>query len=1005
MTKSRRLQLLALALWMLAVFWLAGCSHPKVGKLNPALDDEAKKMGKTEQDFRYHIVRQSDGRFSNDYFRGMDAIATVPGSKPGVAFAAAEAAPVDQLLDLSVASRLPGGSTVGGPPAAGGPGERSVQGLVDAVDTPNEVLGRNTWMAWCGGNEGFWDWLAANGYGFTDLIKLLDSHHRATRFDTAGLINEPGMREAAKPDEYGLWLDVPTNDPGDKDRPRPIEAIYGRSSGVVGLRLFKNPNFDQAAQKAWDADRYYHDPSYFNDPKLIRPYRVGMSCAFCHASYHPLNPPADKVNPKWENISGSIGAQYLRIRAVFGNLLPEQSFVYHLLDSQPPGTIDTSLIASDNINNPNAMNSIFGLKQRVIESFQNPPEFQQGGALTQPALYGNPTEPLPAGDDGFVWKEEADHKLSYRGRATDRLPTDYPAMFGALHLTDRVVQSNTQTNRYVPRILFDGADSIGSWGALARVYLNIGTYWERWNTLHNPLVGFKPQQAFTINDCFNHSVYWNATQERVAPLRDYFLKVTPAMPLLSTPDGGARIVPPPSVPAVETPRTVPDRAQHIEVAQLKHGRQVFAHNCIVCHSSIQPDYRRKVYDDWVARTPPEPWDHDPGQWLQNPEYIKWAEEQVEKPEFWRNNYLSTDYRVPVTLVGTNSARAVATNGLRDHMWNDFTSETYKKMPAVGSIRFFNPYKGKEGEDDSYVPRHKVAEGDPVGGGGVGFYRVPTLISVWTSAPLLHNNSLGLFNNDPSVAGRLASFDDAITKLLWPEKRLESSSYNGADAARLHRDHGLIWRTPTETYLTLPAKYLPAALAVVPGVGTLQRHYDEAIQQHPLLERLTTPPWLPSALLLTAAGAAFLFLGRRPDPDPATVNRRRWRARWAGYSLVGLSLFVGLLLYFVTGSLGDLRIGPIPKGTPVNLLANLNPEADPVALEHALKVTIHTLAQIQAEHLSEKEGQELLRRDVAPELMKVSRCPDFVMDKGHYYPWFQSMTDEDKYALIELLKTF
>ena len=38
-------------------------------------------------------------------------------------------------------------------------------------------------------------------------------------------------------------------------------------------------------------------------------------------------------------------------------------------------------------------------------------------------------------------------------------------------------------------------------------------------------------------------------------------------------------------------------------------------------------------------------------------------------------------------------------------------------------------------------------------------------------------------------------------------------------------------------------------------------------------------------------------------------------------------------------------------------------------------------------------------------MKVNRCPDFVMDKGHYYEWFNTMTDADKDAVIELLKTF
>ena len=73
---------------------------------------------------------------------------------------------------------------------------------------------------------------------------------------------------------------------------------------------------------------------------------------------------------------------------------------------------------------------------------------------------------------------------------------------------------------------------IGGWGALARVYLNIGTNWEQWNQLHLPVVGFQPQRPFLIDDVKKHSVYWHATQIRVAPMRDYFLQVTPSMPLV-----------------------------------------------------------------------------------------------------------------------------------------------------------------------------------------------------------------------------------------------------------------------------------------------------------------------------------------------------------------------------------------------------------------------------------------------------------------------------------------
>ena len=75
------------------------------------------------------------------------------------------------------------------------------------------------------------------------------------------------------------------------------------------------------------------------------------------------------------------------------------------------------------------------------------------------------------------------------------------------------------------------------------------------------------------------------------------------------------------------------------------------------------------------------------------------------------------------------------------------------------------------------------------------------------------------------------------------------------------------------------------------------------------------------------------------------------------------------------------------------------------IQKTLSITLDTLADIESRHLSEAEGQQLLREKVAPALMSVSKCPDFVMDEGHYFKWFDSMTEEDKNALIELLKTF
>ena len=43
---------------------------------------------------------------------------------------------------------------------------------------------------------------------------------------------------------------------------------------------------------------HYEDPAYYLSKDLVRPYRVAMSCAFCHVGPNPLKPPADPENPR-----------------------------------------------------------------------------------------------------------------------------------------------------------------------------------------------------------------------------------------------------------------------------------------------------------------------------------------------------------------------------------------------------------------------------------------------------------------------------------------------------------------------------------------------------------------------------------------------------------------------------------------------------------------------------------------------------------------------------------
>jgi hypothetical protein len=650
---------------------------------------------------------------------------------------------------------------------------------------PDEIKGRNTWILWTGGDEQFWERMSRQSFGLIDLLKMVDSRKRATRFAEMGLINEPGFRQAAKPDANGVWIDeAETPESPDID-----PKVYGRPTGIMGFRLFDNPAFDAEAKRKWDAARYYNDPDYAVGAKLVRPYRVGVSCGSCHIAFNPCKPPADPENPKWENLASAIGNQYIREGRTFAPLVKEGGFFWEMLKDQPAGTSDTSRIATDHINNPNAINPIFELGARLAEG-QN--EELAGETLLLPTITG--------------------------------------------------------TNMAVPHVLKDGADSVGVPGATLRVYVNIGMFSQHWLECHNALIGLTPQKPFSIALAQQNSVYWLATQTKFMNVAKFFMRLK-SFRLEDAPGGPAYITQDPTV--------------------MTRGKIVFAENCATCHSSKQPPAGSSDDDAWFRQ-------------------------EAVKPDFRDNNFFSDDRRYPITRIKSNAARASGTNAKRGHVWNNFSSETYKDLPSVGDIDVWNPFTG---ETNKWT----------VPGGGPGYYRTASLISVWATAPLLHNNMLGKFTGDPSVAGRMDAFNDAVQKLLWPEKRLDTNS---------------IWRTTRECNLQIQMAVIPEPLRA----------------------------------------------GLKPYADPD----------------------------------GYFRVGPIPEGTPVNLLANIDPEADPVKLvELCLKIK-KVLLEIKVKNMDAAAASALMKNELAADLLKVSKCPDFVEDRGHYFG--SELPDADKLALIEFLKT-
>jgi hypothetical protein len=803
--------------------------------------------------------------------------------------------------------------------------DQNKDGVVEL--TPEEVEGRITWVVWTGGNDRLWSKLTADSFGALDFLKTISSHpglskfSRGNRWSYLGLVNEPCFEKPTgpDPDRFGLWLDkriVSPDCPPDpfedeakypgveigsrgKDLPEgkylpkkmPVGSYYGYATGIVGLRLFPNPDFDEKAARDWDPVKFYTDPTYYDRKELIRPYRVGMSCAFCHVGPNPIKPPADPEHPKWENLSNNVGAQYFWIDRIFDWEADASNYVFQMFHSSRPGSLDTSLVSTDNINNPRTMNAIYNLGPRLAQAKRFGKETLAGGSLNNKQL-------------------------------NDYVPSGSP-------LAQFYIPPDTV---YSPRVLKDGADSVGALGALNRVYLNIGLFSEEWLLHFRPLIGGKTVSPIEIAVARKNSAYWEATEAQTANMALFFLKTTTPHKLKDAPGGDKYL-------------GNPDKDKEY-AKKLDHGKVVFAENCARCHSSKLPTPAEGLDPGGCA---------GPGYldcwnkywaWTKTEDFKSKMREIVEAPDFLDGNFLAAEHRVPLTLLQTNACSPLATNAIRDNIWDNFSSETYKQLPSVGSIMVYNPITG---EPKAYK----------MPAGGRGYTRPASLVSLWSTAPFLLNNTVGRsseprnaqasepgrykydydYNPNPSVEKRMEYFEDAIAKMLWPEKR-DKDSVLGSKGI------GVIDRTTETSYVRIAPGYVPEQLQ---GWG-----------------------------------------------------------QW---------LFPSIFKKSVVGGENGIELGPIPKGTPVGLLASLMIRPEEMNLwgrishDHRL---LHLILDVKADlgtlgpNPTDADARRVLT-PLADRLMELSKCPDYVVNRGHYfgtgYDDEAALSDQDKQDLIEFLKTF
>ena len=431
----------------------------------------------------------------------------------------------------------------------------------------------------------------------------------------------------------------------------------------------------------------------------------------------PIHPPADPAHPQWADLNSTVGSQYLWMDRVFVYAADAKNFLYQMVHSYPPGTMDTSLVSTDYINNPRTMNAVYLLGPRLAEAKLWGKETLKGGQLLNKQLAGFFDPP---------------------------------------------------DTSWSPRVLKDGSDSVGVMGALNRVYINIGLYSEEWTRHFNPFFGGKPITPIEIATAEQNSAYWRAT-EAGTPFMAKFLVAAGQPDSLANAPGGEKYL-------------------TADAATLDRGKRVFAETCARCHSSKLPDEAR-------AKLAPGG--------CSGPDYLKcfggyWAYTKTDEfkakmrdivaaPDFLKDNFLSTDARIPVTLLRTNACSPLGTNAIRGNIWDNFSSETYKTLPSVGKITVQDPFTAERWQYQ--MP-----------GGGLGFTRVPSLISIWSTAPFLVNNRLGPFSDDVSVDGRMKGFDASIEQLLWPEKREREPGFEG-----------YIVRTTERSYVEIPKRSIPVEL--------------------------------------------------------------------------------------------------------------------------------------------------------------------------------------------------
>jgi hypothetical protein len=507
------------------------------------------------------------------------------------------------------------------------------------------------------------------------------------------------------------------------------------SSGVLGYRKYlADPVRDEAGTIVFDpATSPYREDEL---RKNLR-YVLGGPCVQCHVAFDPTHPPKDPNAPAWENIHATIGNQYTTQPLQYVMGVPEDNFVRQVLaHGHRTGTIDTSVVASDFQHNPGTQNNIMD----------------------------------------FFNKRVFEHDMKHP-------------------VTGEVTKAKTLA------VLKGGEDSVGEHLALIRVYINIGTCTEECWVPKFPKPGTffgeqSRQRPFSINECYQACEAWNHADAKMPDLAAYLITGGPTYLMKAKDVDG-------------TPGSA-----FIDLKKVPAGRKVFARECAGCHSSkFAPDSVRadkealaRFYEGHVFGSE-QYWQHEFEEAERNSKEFKARHlvadargrlrpRQFASDDIFGQDWLANDEPVAFGVIGTNMCRALHDNHSTGHIWEEFSSETYKQRAPAGTVknvvnRMFPLVGGKQ-----WGGEREIA-------GGSGYLRNFSLLSAWATAPFLHNNAIGELTHLPdgsidyTVRGRITQFHTALDELLTPEAQ------RPVKVARTQHDMKLATREDGQGLIKLP----------------------------------------------------------------------------------------------------------------------------------------------------------------------------------------------------------